>query len=341
MKILLISLGPLFVAAFALFGLFVFWASRESLSAKKYRNKIVNENGSDGGSSEKIKVLSWNIAWGYGIGSEGTGYRPKCKDFFLENLDSMAKVIRDSGADIVLIQEADFDSDKSHNIDQLKYLAEKLGMNRAYALGWDLNYLPFPYWPVQDHFGKVSSGGGVLSKFPILSNDIAHWDKPASNSWWYNLFYLDRYSQFVSIQIKGRKYVLVNSHLEAFDKIQRKKQASKLALRLESAKNLLVSGGDFNTVPRGASRTKGFEDPRDDYGGDETYGILAGTRGLKDTLALEDYAADETRWFTFSSVKPSRKLDYIFVNQKAKTGELQVIQSPASDHLPIMVEVEL
>lgn len=337
MKVLLVLL----LAPLAIFILFAVWASLEGPFGKEKREYIVNVSESSKDEVKKLKVISWNIAWGYGMGSEGTNYVPKSRQSFIDGLNSMAETIKAQNADIVLLQEVDFDSHKSHNIDQLKYLSDKLGMNRAYAVSWDLNYLPFPYWPVSSHFKKVSSGGGILSRFPITDNKVVLWDKPKSNAWWYNIFYLFRYSQIATVRFNGKDNVIVNSHLEAFDKTNRQRQARELSQVLKERESVLVVGGDFNTTPPEAKKQAGFEDIRDDYAGDSTYGIIASAPGLKDTLSLEDYRSDERKWFTFSSVSLSRKLDYIFVDENVAVKEFEVIQTPASDHLPVSATLEI
>lgn len=341
MKILiLITLVP-FISLLV----FILWACQGSSFGRKHKDLIVNDHinrptAESGSAIEKVNILSWNIAWGYGIGSEGSHYIPKNRESFVQALDSMAQTIKGANADIVFLQEVDFSSSKSHGIDQLDYLAKKLGMNRAYAVSWDLNYLPFPYWPFKNHFGKVCSGGGILSRFPIESNKVLLWDKPKANAWWYNIFYLFRYSQVAKVEINGQSYELVNSHLEAFDKVNRAKQAQK-AIELISKDSTLVFGGDLNTTPPIAKRKSNFSDVRDNYEEDSTYEIVSASGFLKDSLSLDQYGKDEKRYFSFPSVGANRKLDYLFIKKDLEGGEFKVIQTPVSDHLPVAVEVFL
>lgn len=322
--------------------LFVMWAAMPGTHSKKRRDLVVNITEDTPERAKEIKVLSWNIAWGYGMGSEGEGYEPKEKGAFIKNLDEMASVIERSQADIVLLQEVDFASDKSHGIDQLEYLASKLNMNRAYALSWDHNYLPFPYWPPSKHFGKVSSGGGILSRFPILDNKVMLWEKPSANPWWYNLFYLYRYSQIAQLNINGEKRTIVNSHLEAFDLTNRSEQAKRLRELLALENELFIVGGDFNTVPPVAKVKSAFaQDSKEYFEDDPTYERIASIHGIKDSLSIVDYQRDENKWFTFSTARPVMKLDYIFVSESLEAKGFEVIQTPVSDHFPIWVELKL
>ncbi|MEX0797989.1 MAG: endonuclease/exonuclease/phosphatase family protein, partial [Bacteriovoracaceae bacterium] len=235
-----------------------------------------------------------------------------------------------------------FDSGRSHHFDQLKFLGEKCNMNYAYVTCWSANYIPYPYWPIRKHFGKMLSGGGILSRFPIVNNEVFLHKKPAANSWWYNLFYLYRFTQIATIKIAGKEMAVANNHLEAFNKKNRRDQAKTMVKRLNLNKDVLAAGGDFNTTPPNATRKSGFEGyPKDDYEDDSTYESLVSGLFLKDALKTDDYLREEKRWFTFSSVKPSRKLDYIFVKEDIPLEEFEVIQTPVSDHFPVQAKIRL
>ena len=56
---------------------------------------------------QQLTVLTWNISYAYGIGSSGRGYIPHNEAEFKDRLARMGKIIKDSGADIVFLQEVD------------------------------------------------------------------------------------------------------------------------------------------------------------------------------------------------------------------------------------------
>lgn len=285
-----------------------------------------------------LTVMTWNIAYGYGMNSEGTSaYVPYGEEKYRQHMSGIAETIRASQADVVLLQEIDFNSSRSHGQDQLKYLAEQTGLKHwAKAVSWRANYIPFPSWPVSLHFGKMNSGGAVLSRWPIKANHIELLQKPTNKAWWYNLFYLFRYFQTVDIQVGERTVKLTNLHLEAFHtetKAQQVTQLVELAAKLRPD----FIGGDFNTVPDGAMKRSGFSNPADRYESDPSFSIMA-KLPYKEVVDLAAYLRREELWFSFPSNRPDRRLDYIFFAGNWVLMQAEVVNgahAEVSDHLPV------
>ena len=330
--------------------IFIVWAAHTSLFSgvilQPYiTSEYLPQEKTNSLADKHIIVMSWNIGFAYGIGSEGSGYQKLPLAEMKKRLDEVSQVIDKYSPDIIFLQEVDFNSDRSHNIDQLAYLANKNGYkNFAYAISWEHNYVPFPYWPIRNQWAKMSSGGGILSRFPISSNEVTLYDKPEVNAWWYNLFYLFRYSQKVSIKIDNHQVELVNNHLEAFDKNTRQQQASELAGKLKksySNKPLIVAG-DFNTTPTGAKMLTGFEDLGDNnYEDDNTYRLVDDLPFLSEIVNLSEYMKNESKWFTFSSVNPDRRLDYVFISEHFEVLHNEIDKTQVSDHFPIISKLKL
>ncbi len=293
----------------------------------------------------EITILTWNISYAYGAGSEGEGYVTRPAAEVTKRVDGIAKAIRESGADIVLLQEVDFDSRRSAHIDELERIAKAAGYRyAARAVTWKAGYVPYPYWPPSRNFGPVRSGGGILSKYPIKSNRVTLYPKPASNSGVYNAFYLFRFTETVEVDFAGRKLTVLNNHLEAYDKANREAQAQALAavLGADSQDGTVIAGGDFNSVPPEASKKANFADGPDNYEGDTTIDTLRAVAGMKEVVEKEEYARGERKYFTFPSSAPTRRLDYIFVPSDAVVKEVQVGEAgELSDHLPLMAKVAL
>lgn len=333
----------------------IFWASYSPLKqgsssqlfiTDKNSNKknSMNTNGLDkyDDNFQELKIMSWNLAFAYGEGSEGKNYQKLNRAQMLDRIEGAANVIKKYSADIVFIQEIDFDSDRSHNIDQLEYIAKKAGYkNYAYAVSWQHNYLPFPYFPIKNQWAKIKSGGAILSRFPILSNQVYLYAKPKANPFWYNIFYLYRYCQAVTIEYDGNKIGLINNHLEAFDKITRQEQAHKLVEKIKdqyqnNMVNLIVAG-DFNTTPPSARNKDKFEDlGKNNYLEDSTYNKISTLPFIKEIVSEKEYQQEESKWFTFSSTRPDRRLDYIFVTNQFKVIHKEIDKNQVSDHFPVI-----
>lgn len=286
-----------------------------------------------------IKILTFNIGFLYGRGSEGPGYEHREKDFYEKALGKLTSEIKDWGADIVFLQEIDFDSSRSHNIDQAKFIARKAGYPFvAEAVSWESNYIPFPYWPVKNNFGKMKSGGAILSKYPLSNHHVTLLGKPLAQPWWYNLFYLHRYLQKATVTIGDKKFNIINLHLEAFDKVDRKSQTVKLVEMIKK-ENIDIVAGDFNTLPPSATkRSKFYND--DDYENDGSYGVLLSS-GLSEVIPDEIYAKEENLYFTFPAWAPDRRLDYIWYKPDLKMMKAEVLPSASSDHLPLRASFQI
>lgn len=285
-----------------------------------------------------LKILSWNIAYAYGMDSDGTaGYQPMSEEKFRANLGFIAETIQRAEADVVLLQEIDFDASRSRHLDQLRLLAEKSGLRHwARAESWRTNYVAFPSWPPARHFGSMSSGGAVLSRWPIKKNSVDLLSKPAANAWWYNLFYLHRYFQTVDILVGGRTLRFINLHLEAFDQPTRTQQARFLLGRVKELNPDFV-GGDFNMLPDGAMKRSAFSDPTTSYENDPTFSVVT-KLGYKEVVDLGSYLRQEDLWFTFPSVRPDRRLDYLFYRPDwtlIKSEVFAGLHPEVSDHLPV------
>lgn len=286
-----------------------------------------------------IKVLTFNIGFLYGRGSEGPGYELREKDYFEKSLLKISSEIKGWGSDIVFLQEIDFDASRSHNIDQAQFIAKKAGYPFiAEAVSWDANYIPFPYWPIRNNFGRMKSGGAILSKYPLSNHHVVLLGKPVAQPWWYNLFYLHRYFQKVTVTIGDKKFNLVNLHLEAFDKVDRKSQAVKLVDMIKK-ENIDMVAGDFNTLPPSATKRSKFYN-EDDYENDGSYDELLKS-GLSEVIPDEIYAKEENRYFTFPAWAPDRRLDYIWYKPDLKMMKAEVLPSASSDHLPLRASFQI
>lgn len=286
-----------------------------------------------------LKILTFNIGFLYGRGSEGPGYEHRELDFYQKTVDKLSQEIKDWDADVVCLQEVDFDSSRSHGMNQAQYIAKKAGYPYvAEAVSWESNYIPFPYWPMKNNFGRMKSGGAIISKYPLTDHEVVLLAKPMSQPWWYNLFYLHRYFQKVTINLGEKKFKLINLHLEAFDKVDRKSQSEKLVEKVKNDKIDIVAG-DFNTLPSSANKRSKFYN-EDNYENDSSYEVMA-TAGLSEVIPDNIYAKDESLYFTFPAWKPDRRLDYIWYKPSLKMMKAEVLPSAISDHLPLRASFQI
>ncbi|MCM0606163.1 MAG: endonuclease/exonuclease/phosphatase family protein [Xanthomonadaceae bacterium] len=250
-----------------------------------------------------LTVISFNTSWFYGMGSEGPGYKPVSEEHFLERIRESANWIKSRSADLVFMQEVDFHASRSHGVNQLREFSKLSGLTyQAEAISWNVNYLPFPYSPTLQ-WGKIISGGAVLSRTPIKEQTVSLLKKPDANFFLYNQFYLFRYLQVVDLGFG----LAVNLHLEAFDSVNREEHFRELKQWItKNADRIWIVGGDFNT-----SKFEG--------------------------LNLSPLKRDEDSEPTFPSSGAKERLDHIWYNPKhLKPIKHEVGSSlKASDHHPI------
>lgn len=325
--------------------LFLAWAGYPwSLSERKFEGEIVRIDPEGPVGNEDfpavVKIQTWNLGFLFGEGSEGPGYSPRDKKFYDDKMDQLIEEIKASAADVICLQEVDFGSHRSLGVNQARYLAQKANYpHLAEAVSWEANYIPFPYWPFARHFGQMKSGGAILSKYPILSHEITLLEKPLSQAWWYNIFYLHRYWQKVVVELGNNKVSFMNLHLEAFDKADRRSQLKQL-VKIVKEEKIEIIAGDFNMLPASASKKARFKDSEDDYENDPSYEEMLKS-GHFEVIPDNIYAQDEVRYFTFPASKPDRRLDYIWFKPDLKMIKAEVLPSALSDHLPLRAVIQI
>ncbi|MEN8153780.1 MAG: endonuclease/exonuclease/phosphatase family protein [Acidobacteriota bacterium] len=340
MKLFIKLLIIFFVLIFSIIIIFLFWAS-SGISGKKPLSgiKIFTENINDVIKKQPFTIMTYNC--GYFSGMRNNIAVSSSKDFYIHNLDNFIKILREHPPEIICFQEIDFNSKRSHYINQMDYLSGYLKYKYgAYAVNWNKRYVPFPYWPPSAHFKKILSGQSVLSVFPIRKSNRIVLEMP-KNPFYYNLFYLNRLIQTTEIKINNKIIIVMNIHLEAFDKKTREKQSAHvLKYYRKNFKNKfpVIILGDFNCVRPDAEKKNNFEDePETDYYGEKTIELFLDEESLTSAMP---YSKPDSN--TFPSVNPDRKLDFIFFTKnKIEMIKSDILHVKSSDHLPLLMQFNL
>lgn len=324
---------------------FLYWAH---LPANGHTSFVTNGAGASSSARSEIKILTYNIAYGRGREDDIT-VGPKSEALIKENLDKIAGLLKNTGADIVLLQEVDLASKRTRFIDEAKYLATSAGFpSYACVTTWIKNYIPFPYWPPSWHFGRMKSGQCILSKFPITENERIPLPQRADKPFFYTAFYLNRAIQAANVVIDGENCKIFNVHLEAFDARNRQNQIEILAgLVNNTAAGKIIVGGDFNALPPNATVKNNFPDEPEkewkewnDVRSDRSMEIFTSKVSKLREVFPADFPEDET--FAFPSDEPNRRIDYIFFPGNMAVRQARVLKEAGtiSDHLPVFVELK-
>ncbi|MEC0372128.1 endonuclease/exonuclease/phosphatase family protein [Paenibacillus chibensis] len=233
-----------------------------------------------------VTVMSYNIHHGVGMDDQ-------------LNLHRIADVIRDSGAEIVSLQEVDrFYGDRSEYKDQAAEMAALLGYHYAYGANLDLG-------PEEGRADNRQYGTAILSKHPILRHEnrmlSSFEDEP-------------RGVLHAVIDLRDVHVNVYNTHL-GLDTTSRTVQAQEIMKLAASAQGPKLVMGDFNAEPDSAELQLLLHS-----------GLVNSFQGMEDA-------------YTFPFSSPPEIIDYILTSPAVLHSNQRVIHTDASDHLPIAVDL--
>lgn len=255
------------------------------------------------GAVRMVSVMSYNIAHGRGMDGR-------------VDLGRIAGVIRSSGADIIALQEVDSHySGRSGFLDQAACLAEMLDMSYSYGP----NLVEPPLLPGQP---ARKYGNAVLSRFPIkyaVNHAYREVEKPPEDA-------EPRGVLETVIDLGGTYLSLFNTHLALHEEGLR----SNIGELLEIADDTLfpaVIAGDFNAVPDHPEIERvrlRFQD------------AFEGVRPAESLTYPSRYKDD-----TGIDTEPAARIDYLFYRGAEFIRNARVIDTNASDHMPIVADLAI
>jgi endonuclease/exonuclease/phosphatase family metal-dependent hydrolase len=236
-------------------------------------------------SAQKIRILSFNIHHG----------NPPSENESVVNLDTIAKIIKNTNADLVGLQEIDVNLDRSYRENQAKKLAELTGMHYIFSKGIDLD--------------KGEYGTAILSKYPILRTERHFLPSPVASE--------QRSLAIVEVAINNKKLLFANTHLDLRDK-NKIAQAKFITSRFKNEKLPIIFVGDLNARPNDPAIVElgnvfsrsiisnGFTFPQDNPNTEIDYIMVSKTAGAKFSnhrVLDESYASDHRPLFVEIDIK--------------------------------------
>jgi len=210
---------------------------------------------------------------------------------------------------LVTIQQADPDVLVLQEVDTGVIMSG--GTDQARWLAQHLNMYLAPVTST-DHIWQSDV---ILSKYPILDYDSIVLQSPSEDD---TLLRAD-------IEISGQEVSVYAVHFSAFSSADRRIQVDAALPWITSTPGLKIWAGDFNV---------------DAYGSDPTdQGIYADITSLfNDSFTV---AVSQTGDQTWPSTGPVERIDYVFVTPTITVLSHAVPTSLASDHLPVVVQLQL
>ena len=208
---------------------------------------------------ERASLLSWNIQYAasrnYHFWYDGGDAVHVKERHVHETLGRLAKVISARSPQILLLQEVDRDSARTHRIDQLPALvranAARCWASTTYHRS---RYVPAP---LSHPLGRVDMHLATTSTFK-MSRAQRHALPQLDEFFVRKAFNLKRAILEVHLPIKGKKQplVLLNTHLSAFSfgDGTLNRQVQKILSRIQKLDDLgapWILAGDFNMIPPG------------------------------------------------------------------------------------------
>ena len=236
--------------------------------------------------------------------------------WYKEDIDQIVKEITRFDADVITAQE--FIQHSKINLDTAKYVAHKLGFNYFYHTA--------------DTWGgrkdKETQGNAIFSRFPITKTDFTYISPPKHNPT--NALEEGRVYVETTLDIEGKPLTVGTTHLtftphfEITD--QRKTEANKLIEVIKDKKANYIFGADLNAAPD-SYIIKEFAKHLKHVGPDYSQATFANQpfdyRGMYQVEGLE--------W----------RLDYLFTTPDVRVISTQIMTTKYSDHLPILVNLEI
>jgi endonuclease/exonuclease/phosphatase family metal-dependent hydrolase len=233
------------------------------------------------GNGFPVRIMTYNLHNGFNT----SGYL---------DMEALARVIEESDADTVALQEIYRGWLISGRLDMLTWLSQRLGM-------------PYVSGPTADPFW----GNAILSRFPIT--EYKSYDLPPGD------LVIERGYISASIDLGGGDTLRVIAthfhHVDGDSEIRQLQSAALIDFWNGTSQTVIL--GDFNAEPF-----------------DPEIQILK-QAGLVDIGAL----IEPPPVYTFQSDDPYQRIDYIWITPDLKAGEVSVILSTTSDHLPVIAVI--
>jgi len=231
-----------------------------------------------------MKVMTYNI----------------CRGTF-GSLEAVADTIATAAPDVVLLQEVDIQTTRARGVDQLDFLASRLGMNGVFGKAWD-------------HLGG-QAGSAILSRYPLSDVEIfplyrGRAKTPEGREEPRICFRAKVHHPAGALSAYSVHFgVIFTGHSPG-------KQAAQLASIVKDDPLPVIAAGDYNHFPNHPVVRKVAEH-------------------LRDASPLNPHATVKER-HTFPSPYPQVCLDYILHSDSFASRDHAILDSTASDHRPVV-----
>lgn len=268
----------------------------------------------DSAPATHIRVLTWNLAHGRGDAGPGLfrNFRSGSEEERVSRLARIAAVLRRADADVVVLNEVDFEASWSGGLNQAEVLARSAGYGTwVEQRNYDI-HLPFAVF---------SFGNALLARPPVRD---ARWVALPPHSGIEALAAGAKSASVVRLDTRLGPLSVVPVHLEYRSGTTRRAALPVIAALREAEAAPLVLAGDFNASAPGWPGAAG----------PTVVGELL-ERGWGSPRARGDPGAGA---LTYPMPTPRRAIDWILTEPSIRSVEAQVLDADPelSDHAPVL-----
>ncbi len=230
-----------------------------------------------------VKVMTYNIHSGYDVSGR-------------QDFDAIARVIENSGADVIGLQEVSRVRLMDGAVDMTSWLSRRLDMQVLF-LGT----------------GEPTWGNALLSRYPIIESGMG--ELPDDGT------LIKRGYLWATIDVgEAEPLLVIVTHLHHIVADSQVRQIQvPVILDFWDGRGQTILMGDLNAGPDSAEME-----------------LIART-GLVDSWAKSG-AGDG---FTYYATQPDERIDFLWHSPDLEVSKIEVLQTPASDHLPVIAEFSI
>lgn len=233
--------------------------------------------------------------------------------WYKENIENILKTIKHINPDIICIQELNIISEFDYYLDKGKVIGDNLNMYYYFEVAQSKGEKP-----------KCSQGNGIFSKFAIEDKYYSFIQNPPTKL-------IDASSEGriyieVCLNINGYQLRVGTTHMSYtkyfINTKKKKREVTRLLDILEGKKGNYIFAGDLNSRPY-------------------SFTIKQISKYLKNCgpdIKEKTWTTKPFNYHSFKETELKWRLDYVFCTRDIHILSSQVINTPFSDHLPILIE---
>lgn len=226
--------------------------------------------------------------------------------------------LREKSADAMCLQEVGIYNPYHKESKDIDMCAE---LRTAFP-DYNLVYAPIGKRLIKNR--EESFGNAILTKFPVSGSEIHYLLRPLR--WTENHEEQSRNILEADLLIKDKIFTIVTGHLtyaQGFNDTDDQIKEAEQILKIIKGKSPLVFAGDYNS-----------------HMNTKVFGLLKEKLPVSDNGNEPTFAKHPFSYNGFTVNSLQYKIDHILATENVRISNVEIIDVPYSDHLPIMAKIE-